>query len=103
MAEAPHPDLNRIEIVDVLAALGHPVRLAIVRELASTSEELFCGAIVPDVPKSSLTHHWRALREAGVIRQRPEGRKLYISLRRAELDTRFPGLLPLVLAEQPSR
>ncbi|MFI6644753.1 ArsR/SmtB family transcription factor [Streptomyces sp. NPDC050504] len=102
MPETPHPDLNYIEIVDVMAALGHPVRLAIVRELASANEELFCGAIVPDVPKSSLTHHWRALREAGVIRQRPEGRKLYISLRRDELENRFPGLLPLVLAE-PSR
>jgi DNA-binding transcriptional ArsR family regulator len=66
--------------VDVLAAIGHPVRLAIVHALAS-GEETFCGAILPNVPKSSLTHHWRALRESGVIRQRPSGRKLYLTLR----------------------
>ncbi|WP_331766471.1 helix-turn-helix domain-containing protein [Embleya sp. NBC_00896] len=98
MAVLHHPDVERIELVDVLAALGHPVRLAIVRALAS-GEETFCGAILPEVPKSSLTHHWRALRESGVIRQRPSGRKLYLTLRRDDLEARFPGLLDLVLLD----
>ncbi|WP_424636642.1 ArsR/SmtB family transcription factor [Embleya sp. AB8] len=97
-----HPDTDRIELVDVLAALGHPLRLAIVRALAS-GEEMFCGAILPEVPRSSLTHHWRALRESGVIRQRPAGRKLYLTLRRDDLEARFPGLLALVLGEAESR
>ncbi|WP_333767813.1 ArsR/SmtB family transcription factor [Streptomyces sp. IBSBF 2435] len=93
-----HPDADRIELVHVLAALGHPVRLEIVRALAP-GEEAFCGAILPGVPKSSLTHHWRALRESGVIHQRPAGRRLYLRLRREDLDGRFPCLLDLVLAE----
>ncbi|MEU7892491.1 helix-turn-helix domain-containing protein [Nonomuraea sp. NPDC049152] len=51
------------------------------------------------MPKSTLTNHWRVLREAGVICQRPEGRKLFITLRSDDLDARFPGLLDLVVQE----
>ncbi|GAB3837498.1 ArsR/SmtB family transcription factor [Kribbella italica] len=98
MAALHHPDAERIELVDVLAALGHPVRMEIVRALA-TGSEVFCGEILPGVPRSSLTHHWRALRESGVIEQRPSGRKLYLTLRREDLDMRFPGLLEVVLAD----
>ncbi|WP_052849488.1 ArsR/SmtB family transcription factor [Streptomyces avicenniae] len=98
MAVLHHPDTDQLDLVHVLAALGHPVRLAVVRALA-TGEETYCGELVPDLPRSSLTHHWRALRESGVIRQRPEGRRLYLTLRRADLDARFPGLLDLVLAQ----
>ncbi|AOS61517.1 ArsR/SmtB family transcription factor [Actinoalloteichus hymeniacidonis] len=93
-----HPDPAEIELVDVLAALGHPVRLDIARALAD-GEERYCGEVLPDVPKSSKTHHWRALRESGVLFQRHEGRRFYLSLRRADLDARFPGLLDLVLTE----
>jgi DNA-binding transcriptional ArsR family regulator len=93
-----HPSRDQINLLDVLAALGHPVRAKIVRALES-GEEQFCGSIVPDVPKSTLTTHWRVLREAGVILQRPEGRKLFITLRRQDLNARFPGLLDLVTQE----
>ncbi|PDP87580.1 transcriptional regulator [Glycomyces fuscus] len=99
MAVLHHPDASDVELVDVLAALGHPVRLDVVRTLAD-GEERFCGEVVSDIPKSSMTHHWRALRESGVIRQRRAGRRLYITLRRDELDARFPGLLDLVLADR---
>jgi DNA-binding transcriptional ArsR family regulator len=94
-----HPSRDQIQLVDVFAALGHPVRAQIVRALSS-GEELFCGEVVPGVPKSTLTAHWRALREAGVIHQRPEGRKLFIRLRKDDLDARFPGLLDLILTEE---
>jgi DNA-binding transcriptional ArsR family regulator len=93
-----HPDIADVELVDILAALGHPLRLRIARALAN-GEERFCGEILPDIPKSSMTHHWRSLRESGVIRQRRDGRKLYLTLRRDELDTRFPGLLDLILPD----
>jgi DNA-binding transcriptional ArsR family regulator len=102
MAVLHHPDVEEIELVEVLAALGHPVRLDIARALAS-GEEKFCGEILPDVPKSSMTHHWRALRESGVIRQRRVGRKLYLTLRRGELESRFPGLLDIVLDRPAQR
>ncbi|WTX00181.1 helix-turn-helix domain-containing protein [Streptomycetaceae bacterium NBC_01309] len=96
MAVLHHPAADDIELVDVLAALGHPVRLEIAQALAS-GEERFCGEFMPDVPKSSMTHHWRALRESGVIHQRRSGRKLYLRLRRDDLENRFPGLLDVVL------
>ncbi len=95
-----HPDRSEIELVDVLAALGHPVRLEAVRELAD-GEERLCGAVLPELSRSTLTTHWRVLREAGVIRQRPEGRKLMLTLRRDDLEARFPGLLDLVLQQEP--
>ncbi|MBY6307372.1 ArsR/SmtB family transcription factor [Streptomyces clavuligerus] len=96
MEELHHPEARDIRLVDVFAALGHPLRLEVARALAS-GEERFCGEIVPDVPRSSMTHHWRALRESGVIHQRRDGRRFYLTLRRADLDARFPGLLDLVL------
>ncbi|MGW6982163.1 ArsR/SmtB family transcription factor [Streptomyces sp. NPDC054932] len=97
-AELNHPAADRIELVGVLAALGHPVRLEIVRKLAS-GREAFCGEVVPDLPRSSVTHHLRTLRESGVICQRPQGRKLYLALRRDDLERSFPGLLQIVLGE----
>lgn len=99
-ASAPvpaHPDADRIELAAVLAALGHPARLEIVRGLAA-AEESCCRDVVPDLPRSSVTHHIRTLRESGVILQHPRGRKHLLALRREDLDARFPGLLDLVLA-----
>ncbi|MEW2413582.1 helix-turn-helix domain-containing protein [Streptomyces sp. NPDC046866] len=96
-AELTHPDADRLDLAEVLAALGHPVRLEIVRRLASGAAA-YCGEVVPDLPRSSVTHHLKTLRESGVICQRPQGRKLYLTLRREDLQRRFPGLLELVLA-----
>lgn len=56
-----------------------------------------CGSIVDGVPKSNLTHHYRVLRDAGIIWQRPSGRETLQSLRREDLDARFPGLLDSLL------
>ncbi|MFG2295092.1 ArsR/SmtB family transcription factor [Streptomyces sp. NPDC048603] len=97
--ELTHPEAGDIDLVGVLAALGHPVRLDIVRKLASLAdgEEAFCGEVVPDLPRSTVTHHLRTLRESGLLCQRPDGRKLSLALRRDDLEARFPGLLGLVL------
>ncbi|WP_031155697.1 ArsR/SmtB family transcription factor [Streptomyces xanthophaeus] len=99
--ELHHPDADRIELADVLAALGHPVRLEIVRTLAGSATEVFCGAVAQGLPRSTVTHHLRTLREAGVICQRPEGRKLFLVLRREDMERRFPGLLSLAVGEFP--
>ena len=93
-----HPTRDQIELVNVLAAIGHPVRAEIVRTLSS-GEEQVCTDIMPSVPKSTLTNHWRVLRESGVICQRPEGRTLMTRLRREDLDARFPGLIDLVVKD----
>jgi DNA-binding transcriptional ArsR family regulator len=82
----------------VLYALSDPVRLHIVRNLAARGE-LPCFAAVTglDIAKSTQSHHYRILREAGVIAQRKEGVCFLSSLRRDELNKRFPGLLDAIL------
>ncbi|MGW1071995.1 ArsR/SmtB family transcription factor [Streptomyces sp. NPDC002537] len=93
-----HPDRDQLLVEDVLAALGNPVRLGIVRELAASAGERTCGSLPLEVTKATATHHWRVLRESGITREHKAGRAKAISLRRDDLDARFPGLLEAVLA-----
>ncbi|MEV4007483.1 helix-turn-helix transcriptional regulator [Actinomadura sp. NPDC049753] len=95
-----HPDRQQIRIDGVLTALGHPVRLAAIRVLDEGGEHN-CGrvlAILGIPAKSTMTHHWRVLRESGVIFQEPSGRENLVRLRRPDLDARYPGLLDAILA-----
>jgi DNA-binding transcriptional ArsR family regulator len=96
-----HPARDEIELGPVLHALSDPQRLHIVRELAADSEPRPCGSIELDVTKSTMTHHFRVLREAGVIRQERRGTTKLTSLRREDLDARVPGLLDAVLDAAP--
>lgn len=96
-----HPPTEDIELPGVLHALSDPQRLRIVRELAAESAPRRCGSFDLDITKSTLTHHFRVLREAGLIEQRVEGTARLNSLRRDDLDERFPGLLDAVLAPTP--
>jgi DNA-binding transcriptional ArsR family regulator len=91
-----HPEAHEIELAAVLHALSDPVRLKIVRMLAAGGEHN-CSSFNLPVTKSTCTHHFRVLREAGVMRQRQEGTTRLNMLRREELDIRFPGLLDAVL------
>jgi DNA-binding transcriptional ArsR family regulator len=97
-----HPKTEDIEMPAVLHALSDPQRLRIVRVLAAESAPRRCGSFDVDITKSTLTHHFRVLREAGVIEQRVEGTARLNSLRRDDLDERFPGLLDAVLAATPA-
>jgi DNA-binding transcriptional ArsR family regulator len=81
----------------VLDALADPVRRSIVRQLAESDKPKSCGSFDSWVSKSTLTYHFNLLREAGVIRQFEEGTSKMNSLRKAELDTVFPGLIDSVL------
>ena len=92
-----HPDTAELELPAVLHALSDPMRLAIVSALAQGDEMLTCGSFDLPVTKSTCTHHFRVLREAGVIRQHAEGTARLNELRRADLEARFPGLLETVL------
>ncbi|MCY7276667.1 MAG: ArsR family transcriptional regulator [Phormidesmis sp. CAN_BIN44] len=76
--------------------MGDPVRLENVRRLAD-QEELHCEALRIPIAKSTLSHHFKILRDAGVLHCRKEGTQHINSLRRQELDDRFPGLLDTVL------
>ena len=93
-----HPERDEIRIASVLHALADPVRLEIVRALAVHEEGLSCGVLPLGVTASTLTHHVRTLREAGVVRVRAQGTSRISSLRREDLDALFPGLLDGVLA-----
>jgi DNA-binding transcriptional ArsR family regulator len=96
-APAPRePDGEAIELAAVLHALSDPVRLQIVAELGDGVEHT-CGSIKLPVTKSTCTHHFRVLREAGLIHQRQEGTSRLNSLRSGDLESRFPGLLDTVL------
>ncbi len=97
-----HPRREDLELAAVLQALSDPHRLQIVRRLAASDEMCACGAFGLEVSKSTLTHHFRVLREAGVIHQQPLGTSKLNSLRREDLDARFPGLLDAVLAAAPA-
>lgn len=95
--DLPQPDLRDIAVDRVLRALGEPVRLHIVRTLAGAEHPMPCGAFDLGVTKSTSTHHFRVLRESGVISQYGQGTARYSRLRTAELEDRFPGLLDAVL------
>lgn len=96
MRVIPHPDLEQMHLTGVLHALSDPVRLEIVR-LLGAHEELSCGRLEVSVSKSTLSHHLRVLRDAGLTYTRSEGVQRFVSLRRDELEGRFPGLLECVL------
>jgi DNA-binding transcriptional ArsR family regulator len=95
-ARQTEPNKKDLELTAVLYALSDATRLQIVRSLRST-EEIACGYFDIDMPKSSLSHHFRVLRNAGVITTRKEGTALLNRLRREDLDERFPGLLKSIL------
>jgi DNA-binding transcriptional ArsR family regulator len=97
-ADPQAPELATVDVLTVLQALSDPIRLEIVRQLAGSDETgLMCGQIVLRVSKSTGSHHLKTLHLAGVTAERQQGVCKYISLRRAELDARFPGLLDSVL------
>ena len=92
-----HPSRDELELAAVLHALSDPVRLLMVRGLAGELEGRSCGSFDVPVTKSTCTHHFKILREAGVIRQRQEGTKRVNTLREDDLEARFPGLLATIL------
>jgi DNA-binding transcriptional ArsR family regulator len=93
-----HPDLDQIELANVLTALGDETRLAMIGYLAGNDGlELTCGQFRALGSKTALSYHLAKLREAGVVNVRPEGTRRLISLRRDDLDGKFPGFLDAIL------
>jgi DNA-binding transcriptional ArsR family regulator len=95
--DLPHPTREEIRLEGVLHALSDPLRLQIVRELAAVGDELSCSHFELPVTKSTTTHHFRVLRESGVIQQNYRGTAKMNGLRKADLDGLFPGLLDALL------
>ncbi|MCT2587097.1 ArsR/SmtB family transcription factor [Actinophytocola gossypii] len=97
MRQARHPDVTELTLVSVLTALSDPIRVGVVRVL-SDGRERGWGELRAPVAKSTLSHHLRVLRDAGITRTRQEGTRCYVTLRRDDVEARFPGLLDVVLA-----
>ncbi|MFI5940006.1 ArsR/SmtB family transcription factor [Streptomyces uncialis] len=107
MRPLPQPSTESLTLAPVLHALGDPVRLELVRR-AMGSPDSTCSALAEGltVPLSTLSNHWRILREAGLISMTVDGRHRRIRLRADDLGTRFPDLLGPILrlaaTESPS-
>jgi DNA-binding transcriptional ArsR family regulator len=90
------PERSQIALTVVLHALCDQNRLAIVKVLAARGETT-CSEFEVTIAKSTLSHHFKVLREAGVIETRVQGTQRHVSLRNADLEARFPGLLKIVI------
>lgn len=91
-----HPDREEIQLSSILYALSDPVRLSVVAEIRKKGEQP-CNCFDVPVAKSTLSHHARTLREAGVVFTRIQGTQRFLSLREEDLEYRFPGLLDSIL------
>ena len=89
-----HPTKEDISLFTILYALSEPLRFHIVEQLVN-GEELTCGGfkLLSVKGKSTMTHHFKVLRDAGLICTRIDGREHYTSLRKRDIEERFPGLL----------
>ena len=94
-----HPSASDFVLERVLYALSDPFRLEIVRHLGRVTEAS-CGELDGGRPKSSMSHHFRVLRDAGLVHTQNVGTLHMNSLRSADLNSRFPGLLTAILAQQ---
>lgn len=93
-----HPKSDDLSLTKIFSALGDPIRLLVVKSLAENGTKA-CGTFPVDVPKSTMSRHFRVLREAGLILMEPKATSYLNSLRREDIESRFPGLLELVLKD----
>ncbi|WP_138753224.1 ArsR/SmtB family transcription factor [Paenibacillus sinopodophylli] len=91
-----HPNLEDIELTSVLYALSDPIRLKLVMNIRESGEQT-CGHFDFPVVKSTMTHHIRTLREAGILNVRKQGTQHFLTLRADDLNLRFPGLLEAIV------
>ena len=98
------PDVYEVgSIQSVLAALSDPVRLEMVRRLDHAGAAQPCARLYDEVSKSTASHHFKILREAGVIERSRVGGQVHQRLRRDEVETAYPGLLESVTTALGSR
>jgi DNA-binding transcriptional ArsR family regulator len=95
----PHPPVDALDLATILRTLGDPLRLDLVKLLAD-GDEYPCGELAArlGLPASTSSYHTRLMREAGITRTRAVGTTRYISLRRDDLEARFPGLVAVLLS-----
>jgi DNA-binding transcriptional ArsR family regulator len=96
-----HPSIEDITVEGVLHALSDPVRVAIFTDIVAQDCSQKCSMFVnvsdKAIPKSTLSQHFRALREAGLIRGERRGVEMHNTSRCAEIEQRFPGLIQAIV------
>jgi len=97
MRQIKHPTIEQVELTDIMYALADPTRLEIVILLAQAGKKLTCGEINLNRPKSSMSHHFKILRSAGLVETLIEGTEHMNSLRLEEVESKYPGVLSAVL------
>ncbi len=99
MLEPHHPNLAQVSLAEVLRGLSDPTRLHMVTMMDALGE-CECSLIYADLglSKSNASHHFRVLRESGILRRTQRGNQQYAALRADELQAHFPGLLHAVIA-----
>ncbi len=97
-----HPSLEDVTVEAILHALSDPVRVAIFTEIAGSACSHSCSNFLhvseKAIPKSTLSQHFKALREAGLIRGERHGVEMHNTSRCAEIDQRFPGLIAAIVS-----
>ncbi|WP_432404789.1 ArsR/SmtB family transcription factor [Wukongibacter sp. M2B1] len=96
MRDLFHPNIDQLSLSTILNALGDPIRLNIIKNLSNQCETTCSGCNI-DLSKSALSHHFKVLRESGLIKVRIEGKQRFLSIRYYELEERFPGLLNAII------
>jgi DNA-binding transcriptional ArsR family regulator len=96
-----HPSIEDVTVEAILHALSDPVRVAIFADIAASDCSQNCSNFLrvseKDIPKSTLSQHFKALREAGLIRGERHGVEMRNTSRCAEINQRFPGLIPAIV------
>jgi DNA-binding transcriptional ArsR family regulator len=94
-----HPQAEQIQLPNVLGALSDQTRLAIINYLARDEQKgMICSQFIDLASKTAISYHLAKLREAGVVNVKAEGTRRRVTLRREDLDTRFPGFLDSIIA-----
>ncbi|HEX2918882.1 MAG TPA: helix-turn-helix domain-containing protein [Edaphobacter sp.] len=96
-----HPSIDDVSVESILHALSDPVRVAIFTQIAASQCSATCSAfqhiLEQPVPKSTLSQHFKVLRESGLIHAERKGVEMHNSSRCAEVDARFPGLIASII------
>jgi DNA-binding transcriptional ArsR family regulator len=96
-----HPSIEDVTVEGILHALSDPVRVAIYADIVSANSSQTCSSFLHiterDIPKSTLSQHFKTLREAGLIRGERFGVEMRNTARCGEIEQRFPGLLPAIV------
>ena len=97
MRQIKHPAMEQVELIEILYALADPTRMEIVVRLAKAGRKLTCGELDLNRPKSSMSHHFKILRSAGLVETVVDGTEHMNSLRLEEIEQKYPGVLESVL------